>query len=139
MSPVHRLLCTLSVAGFAALAAPTAASAQLPASTKEAEPERVTPPIPTGNARLVLTAENADTIYAATITVDVDASGNALLNTLVLGGSAGEFNRKAITEWLRKTTFRPAKRNGVPVRGTFRVTAEVLKQGDADSTAAPRD
>ncbi len=137
MNAAHRLLCTLSVAGVTVVATSMTASTQLPSSSKPAEPERVSPPIPTGNSRLVLAAEYADTIYAATITVDVDAGGAALLSTLVLGGSAGEFNRKAITDWLRTTTFRPARRNRVPIRGTFRMTAEVLKQGDADSVAAP--
>ena len=85
----------------------------------------------------MLAAQNPDTIYAAYITVDVDASGKALLNTLTLSGSAGEFNRAVIMDWLRKTTFRPAKRNDVPVRGTFRMTAEALKQADPDSTSTP--
>jgi hypothetical protein len=74
------------------------------------------------------------------VTVDVEANGKADLNTLELGGSAGEFNRKAITEWLKKTSFRPAKRNGVPIRSTFRMSAETLKQSEApdSSAAAPR-
>jgi hypothetical protein len=124
---------------MAALATPPAASAQIPSSTAQGTPDRVSPPIPLGNTPLVLAAQYPDTIYAANITVDVDASGKALLNTLTLSGSAGEFNRKTITDWLRRTTFRPAKRNGVPIRGTFRMTAEALKQADADSAATPRD
>ncbi len=127
---------TALAAVFAAI--PTVAFAQVPSSSvRPATPDRVSPPIPLGNTHLVLAAPFADTIYAANITVDVEANGKADLNTLSLSGSAGEFNRKAITEWLRKTTFRPAKRNGVPIRATFRMSAEALKQAEEpDSTAS---
>jgi hypothetical protein len=141
MISAARLSHVLSLAGMVAFAAPRTASAQLPSSshTVKGAPDRLSPPIPAGNTPLVLAAQYPDTIYAANITVDVDASGKALLNTLTLSGSAGEFNRQAIIDWLRKTTFRPAKRNGVPMRGTFRMTAEALKQADVDSVATPRD
>jgi hypothetical protein len=120
---------------------PALAQAQVPSSSvRPALPDRVSPPIPLGNAKLVLAAPFAVTIYAVNVTVDVEANGKADLNTLELGGSAGEYNRKAITEWLKKTTFRPAKRNGVPTRATFRMSAETLKQSEApdSSAAAPR-
>jgi hypothetical protein len=117
---------------------PAAALAQVPSSSvRPALPDRISPPIPLGNTKLVLAAPFADTIYAVNVSVDVEANGKALLNTLELSGSAGEYNRKAITEWLQKTTFRPAKRNGVPIRATFRMSAEALKQADEpDSSAA---
>ena len=117
---------------------PGIAQAQVPSSSvRPALPDRVSPPIPLGNSRLVLAAPFADTIYAVNVTVEVEANGKADLNTLELGGSAGEYNRKAVTEWLKKTTFRPARRNGVPIRSTFRMSAETLKQSDApDSSAA---
>lgn len=120
---------------------PAAAPAQLPASspTRPAAPDRITPPIPLGNARLVLAAPFADTIYDVHVRVDVEANGKADLNTLELSGSAGEYNRKAVTEWLKATTFRPGKRNGIPERATFRMSAEALKQADVpDSTATSR-
>ncbi len=121
---------------------PAAALAQLPASspTRPAAPDRITPPIPLGNTRLVLAAPFPDTIYAVNVRVDVEANGKADLNTLELSGSAGEYNRKAITEWLKATAFRPGKRNGIPERATFRMSAEALKQADVpDSTAtSPR-
>jgi len=124
------------VASFALL--PVGAFAQVPSSSvRPALPDRVSPPIPLGNTRLVLAAPFADTIYAVNVSVDVEANGKADLNTLELSGSAGEYNRKAITEWLKKTTFRPAKRNGIPIRATFRMSGEALKQADVpDSTAA---
>ena len=131
----HALLAT------SLLMLPAVASAQIPqASVRPALPDRVSPPIPQGNAKLVLAAPFADTIYAVNVTVDVEANGKADLSTLELSGSAGEFNRKAVTEWLKKTTFRPAKRNGIPVRATFRMSAEALKQAEApDSThSSPR-
>jgi len=117
---------------------PGIAQAQVPSSSvRPALPDRVSPPIPLGNSRLVLAAPFADTIYAVNVTVEVEANGKADLKTLELGGSAGEYNRKAVTEWLKKTTFRPARRNGVPIRSTFRMSAETLKQSDApDSSAA---
>lgn len=122
------------------IALPGVALAQVPSSSvRPAMPDRVSPPIPLGNSKLVLAAPFADTIYAVNVTVDVEANGKADLNTLSLSGSAGEYNRKAITEWLRKTTFRPAKRNGVPMRATFNMSAEALKQAELpDSAAAPR-
>ena len=110
---------------------PSVAFAQIPSSSaRPALPDRLSPPIPLGNTQLVLAAPFADTIYAVNVTVEVEANGKADLNTLSLSGSAGEYNRTAITEWLRKTTFRPAKRNGVPIRATFRMSAEALKQAD---------
>ena len=121
---------------------PAVASAQLPASspTRPAVPDRITPPIPLGNARLVLAAPFPDTIYAVNVSVEVEANGKADLNTLQLSGSGGEYNRKAVTEWLKATAFRPGKRNGLPERSTFRMSAEALKQADVpDSTStSPR-
>jgi hypothetical protein len=139
MSTLFRSLHTIALAaGLVAL--PCVAAAQVPSSSaRPALPDRVSPPIPLGNTKLVLAAPFADTIYAVNVTVDVEANGKADLNTLSLSGSAGEYNRKAIAEWLRKTTFRPAKRNGVPVRATFTMSAEALKQAEQpDSAAAPR-
>ena len=116
---------------------PAVAFAQVPASSvRPAGPDRVSPPIPLGNTQLVLAAPFADTIYAVNVTVDVEANGKADLNTLALSGSAGEYNRKAITEWLKKTTFRPARRNGVPIRATFRMSAEALKQAEEPDSPA---
>lgn len=137
---MNTLLRSLRHAALAASVAllPVAALAQLPASSpsRPAVPDRVTPPIPLGNARLVLAAPFADTIYAVNVTVEVEANGKADLNTLELSGSAGEYNRKTITEWLKATTFRPGKRNGIPERAIFRMSAEALKQADVpDSTA----
>ena len=116
---------------------PSVALAQAPSSSvRPALPDRVSPPIPLGNTKLVLAAPFADTIYAVNVTVDVEANGKADLNTLELSGSAGEYNRKVITEWLKKTTFRPAKRNGVPIRATFRMNAEALKQAEEPASPA---
>ena len=119
---------------------PATAFAQVPSSSvRPALPDRLSPPIPLGNTKLVLAAPFADTIYAVSVKVDVEANGKADLNTLELSGSAGEYNRKVITEWLKKTVFRPAKRNGVPVRAEFRMSAEALKQADVpDSSATSR-
>lgn len=133
-----RLFRVLSLAGATAFALPLSAAAQLPASPAPALPDRVSPPIPLGNTHPMLVAAFADTIYAVNISVDVDANGKADLTTLSLSGSAADLNRTAITEWLRKTSFRPAKRNGVPMRATFRMTAETLKQADPDGSAALR-
>jgi len=116
---------------------PGVAFAQLPASSaRPALPDRVSPPVPLGNTQLVLAAPFADTIYAVNVSVEVEANGKADLNTLELSGSAGDYNRKAISEWLKKTTFRPGKRNGVPIRSTFRMSAEALKQADVPDSPA---
>jgi len=133
-----------SLRGFAlaasVIAAP-AAFAQLPATTpRPTLPDRITPPVPIAGPRLVLAAPFADTIYAVNVSVDIEANGKADVNTLQLSGSAGDFNRQAVITWLKATTFRPAKRNGVPERATFRMSAEALKQADdpGSSAAAPR-
>lgn len=123
MKAFKRLSCTLVLACAAGFAASPAAEAQ----------DVLTPPIPLGNTHPVLVAAYPDTIYAVNITVDVDATGKPDLMTLKLDGSAAELNHKAIRDWLRKTTFRPARRNGVPERSTFKMTAETLKQAGADS------
>ena len=126
---------TTLAAAFVAL--PAIAFAQVPSSSvRPATPDRVSPPIPLGNNHLVLAAPFADTIYAVEVTVDVEANGKADLSTLSLGGSAGEYNRKTITEWLRKTTFRPAKRNGIPIRAQFKMSAEALKQAEEPDSPA---
>jgi hypothetical protein len=131
MISLNRLFCALSLASAVALVAPVAnAQANSQAS---ALPDRVTPPIPLGNTHPVLVAAYADTIYAVTIAVDVNPNGKADLTTLSLRGSAAELNRKAITDWLRSATFRPAKRNGVAERAPFRMTMETLKQVDPDT------
>lgn len=136
MTTISRSLRQLVIAA-SFLALPGVALAQVPASSaRPALPDRVSPPIPLGNSRLVLAAPFADTIYAVNVTVDVEANGTPDLSTLDLSGSAGEFNRKAITEWLKKTSFRPAKRNGIPIRATFRMSAEALKQADDPGTAS---
>lgn len=119
---LNRLLCTLSLVGAAVCVLPSAASAQ----------DVITAPMPTGNTRLVLAPAYADTIYAVYIAVDVDTSGKADLSTLQLTGSAAELNGDAIRSWLRATRFRPAKKNGVPIRARFRMTAETLKQADPE-------
>lgn len=136
MTALSRTLRRLALAAtFVVL--PAVAQAQVPSSSvRPSLPDRVSPPIPLGNTKLVLAAPFADTIYAVNVTVDVEANGKADLNTLELGGSAGEYNRKAITDWLKKTTFRPAKRNGIPTRATFRMSAETLKQSDTPDGAA---
>lgn len=136
MTTISRSLRQLVIAA-SFLALPGVALAQVPASSaRPALADRVSPPIPLGNTKLVLAAPFADTIYAVNVTVDVEANGKPDLSTLDLSGSAGEFNRKAITEWLKKTSFRPAKRNGIPIRATFRMSAEALKQADDPGTAS---
>lgn len=136
MTAITRSLRT-SALTIAFVVLPGLALAQVPSSSaRPALPDRMSPPIPIGNTQLVLAAPFADTIYAVNVTVDVEANGKADLNTLALSGSAGEYNRKTITEWLKKTTFRPAKRNGVPVRATFRMSAEALKQADVPDSSA---
>jgi hypothetical protein len=137
MAPILRSLRGLALAA-SFVVAPSVAFAQLPAtSPRPALPDRITPAVPISGPRLVLAAPYADTIYAVNVSVDVEANGKADINTLQLSGSAGDYNRQAVITWLKATTFRPAKRNGVPERATFRMSAEALKQADApDSTAA---
>jgi hypothetical protein len=126
MNRVTRLLCALALAAVAPAVHSAAFAQAAPAPT----PDVITPPKPLGNAPLVLVAAFPDTIYAAYISVDVDATGKADLSTLQITGSAAELNRTIIRNWLRAATFQPAKKNGVPFRSRFNMTAEALKQAD---------
>jgi hypothetical protein len=131
MIRLSRLFCTLAFVALAPLtpSAAHAQSARAPGGTLPADV--ITPAKPLGRNQLVLVAPFPDTIYAAFISVEVDALGKADLSTLEITGSAADNNRTIIRDWLRTTQFQPAKKNGIPFRSRFRMTAEALKQGDA--------
>jgi hypothetical protein len=57
--------------------------------------------------------------------VEIDPLGRPDLKTLKLSGIGGPENRMAIERWLESATFRPATRNGQPVRGIFEAGFEV--------------
>ena len=54
------------------------------------------------------------------LSVDVDATGQAMLATLSISGRDAEDNRAALRDWISRSRFAPALRGGVPVVGTFR-------------------
>jgi hypothetical protein len=130
MIRVTRLICSLAFVALAPMAPAAARAQSAPAPGASQTPDVITPAKPLGRNQLVLVAPFPDTIYAAFISVEVDPMGKADLSTLQITGSAADNNRTIIREWLRNTQFQPAKKNGIPFRSRFRMTAEALKQGD---------
>jgi hypothetical protein len=100
---------------------------------KAATPDVVTPPIPLGSDRPALVVAATDTIYSVFLDVDVAPDGRADLSTLRLSGSLAETNRVRLESWLRRARFQPATRNGVAVRGHFRMTADALMTVNDDT------
>jgi hypothetical protein len=87
-------------------------------------PDAMTPPRPQSESRPALVGATADNPVAVEALVDIDANGRADLSTLKVTGPGADGNREIIANWLRDAVFEPARKNGVPVRGQFRMSAE---------------
>ena len=59
------------------------------------------------------------------IEVLIDSYGQPDMRTLKLTGIGAAENRDAIERWIEQATFRPARRGGQPVPGTYRTGLEV--------------
>jgi hypothetical protein len=94
------------------------------ARTRAAEPEELAPPRPRSASRPTLVGATIERPVSVELAVEVDEGGIPDVATLALTGAGADANRGVIVEWLRATVFAPARRNGVPVRGTFRMSAE---------------
>jgi hypothetical protein len=96
------------------------------------EREELTPPTPIGGLRggPALVGATAQQPVAIEIVVQVDTLGRADLSTLQLTGTGTtDANRQVVSDWLRNQRFEPARLNGYPVRGWFRVSAEAKASG----------
>ena len=56
------------------------------------------------------------------ISVMVEPDGRPDMASLKLTGNAMSENRSAMTEWIARTVFDPAKEDGVPVRGEYKTS-----------------
>jgi hypothetical protein len=92
--------------------------------THSARPDVITPPRPLTIGRPALVGATVENRAQVEISVDVDARGRADLATLQVTGTSAAANRPIIEDWLRSLAFEPTRRNGAPVRGPFRLTAE---------------
>jgi hypothetical protein len=90
------------------------------------EQEELTPPTPIGGLRggPALVGATTQQPVALDILVQIDTLGRADLSTLQLTGIGADANRPVVSEWLRTQRFEPARLNGYPVAGWFRVKAE---------------
>ena len=88
------------------------------------EQEALTPPRPIGGGGPALIGATPQAPVSVEIIVQIDTLGIADLSTLRLTGQGAEMNRPVILDWLRAARFEPARLNGYPVRGWFRVSAE---------------
>jgi hypothetical protein len=90
------------------------------------EREELTPPMPIGGLRggPTLVGATPQQPVALDIVVQIDTLGVADLSTLQLTGTGADANRQVVSDWLRTQRFEPARLNGYPVRGWFRVSAE---------------
>jgi hypothetical protein len=87
-------------------------------------PETFSPPRPLADTRPALVGATVESPVAVDVTVDVDQTGHADIATLQLGGAGADANRAKIIDWLRSSTFEPARRNGAPVRAPFKMVVE---------------
>ena len=62
--------------------------------------------------------------FRVEIQVEVDPNGRADVSTLKLTGPGALESRGALESWIATSTFQPARQNGVPVRGLFKMTIE---------------
>lgn len=88
------------------------------------EQEELTPPRPISGGGPALIGATPQAPVSVDILVQIDTVGRADLSTLQVTGQGADTNRPVITEWLRTARFEPARLNGYPVRGWFRVVAE---------------
>jgi hypothetical protein len=102
------------------------ACAVRPGINPAVEQEELTPPTPIGGmgGGPALVGATVQQPVNLDILVQVDTTGRADLSTLQVTGPGADANRSAVADWLRTARFEPARLNGYPVRGWFRVAAE---------------
>jgi hypothetical protein len=89
-----------------------------------AQQEELTPPTPISGGGPALVGATPGHPVMLDIVVAIDTLGRPDLSTLQLTGQGADMNRPVVTDWLRGARFEPARLNGYPVRGWFRVNAE---------------
>jgi hypothetical protein len=116
--PVRALLTTAALL--------VSACAVRPGINPTVEQEELTPPTPIGGLRggPALVGATPQQPVTLDVLVQIDTLGVADLSTLQLTGAGADANRQVVSDWLRNQRFEPARLNGYPVRGWFRVAAE---------------
>ncbi|NUO38867.1 MAG: hypothetical protein HOQ17_00390 [Gemmatimonadaceae bacterium] len=111
---------------LAALALLLSACAVRPGINPTVESDELTPPTPIGGMAggPALVGATVQQPVNLDILVQIDTTGRADLSTLQITGPGADANRQPVADWLRTARFEPARLNGYPVRGWFRVAAE---------------
>lgn len=60
--------------------------------------------------------------FRGTVEIPVDVNGRPDEYSIRVIGNMNELTKRDLREWLAQTTFVPAKRDGVPVPGVFKMT-----------------
>ncbi len=115
----NRLLGIVSV--VFALSAITACGSSPSAADQAPKPGRAT------EARLIrspgpLRFQTSSRSFTFRIEVPVDEEGRADVSGMRVMGSMGTATREEIANWLSRATFAPAREDGVPVRGVYKMT-----------------
>lgn len=121
---VRRML----VAFVAALVALSACAVR-PGINPTVESVALTPPQRLSGDGPALVGATPEDPIALEVAVLIDVRGKADLSTLEITGAGVELNRRIVEDWLREAVFTPARRNGIPVPGWFRVELEAKAVG----------
>ena len=113
----NKLLRVLSLVAILGVSA--CASSSNTAADAAPKPGRIIPPR-IQNAGTLRFTTNSRT-FNFRIEVPVDEEGRADATGMRVMGNMANVTREEIISWLSRATFYPARQDGVPVRGTFRM------------------
>jgi hypothetical protein len=124
MKPLRPVIVTAAVLGLATACARNSSTSAQPA------PEKVEPPrmLTRGSfPELNISGPSPSGRPVARIQIEVvvDPTGRPDPKTLKVSGIGSPENRAAIERWIESATFRPAMRDGQPVRGLYKTSIEV--------------
>jgi hypothetical protein len=89
-----------------------------------AESTRITPPkiLNTSNWPELVAPSRERGEFRVDISVMVDPDGRPDMTSFKLRGNALSENRNALTDWIARSVFEPAKADGVPVRSEYKMS-----------------
>ncbi|MDB4885749.1 MAG: hypothetical protein JWN79_1187 [Gemmatimonadetes bacterium] len=89
-----------------------------------AESTRITPPriLNTINRPELVAPSRGTGEFRVDISVMVDPDGRPDMTSFKLTGNAMSENRNALTDWIARSVFDPAKADGVPVRSEYKTS-----------------
>jgi len=114
------VLLALTSIAISSCAHPAKGSSE-PVPTADASRDVVMPPqlLSSGG---VIRLESSGGRTRGTVEVPIDAEGKPNLFAMRFIGTFSQVIRKSITEFIEQSTFVSATRNGVPVKGVFKMT-----------------